>query len=213
MATSKGQRIGIWTIAVFMAIGTIGSFAIIILSNANSKSDQARYDELLAVYKSDVAAQASELSDKYFPTFSPYLSRVSAFSADNVTELGKEDLVVGTGNDITSESTFTAYYIGWNPSGKMFDSSFNEDKTALNAPFDVTPGKVIEGWTQGADGMKVGGIRELTIPSSLAYKEQGSGNDIPPNTPIKFVIMIIPTPEAIPVPDELSRLYARLYGN
>ena len=38
MAASRGQRIGIWIIAIFMAIGTIGSFAIIILGNQNQKA-------------------------------------------------------------------------------------------------------------------------------------------------------------------------------
>ena len=64
--------------------------------------------------------------------------------------------------------------------------------------------------------MKVGGVRELTIPSDLAYGETGSGDSIPANTPLKFVIMTIPTPTAIeqPMPsEELTTLYSRLYGN
>lgn len=60
--------------------------------------------------------------------------------------------------------------------------------------------------------MKVGGIRELTIPADKAYGETGSGGTIAPNTPLKFVIMIIPTPETIPqpaVPAELLKYYQR----
>ena len=58
--------------------------------------------------------------------------------------------------------------------------------------------------------MNVGGIRELTIPSDLAYGETGSGDDIPANTPIKFVMMVIPTPETIEqpeIPTELLQYY------
>ena len=213
MATTKVQRIGIWIIALFMVVGTVGSFAIIILSNKNTQSDQDRFNTLYAKYQTDVAAQTKELSDKYFPTFSPYLSRPAAFDAASVTDLGKEDLVTGTGDAITSSSTFTAYYIGWNPSGKVFDSSFSDDKKSLKAPFTASPGGVIKGWTQGVDGMKVGGIRELTIPAELAYGATGSGADIPPNTPLKFDIFIIPTPTPVAVPDELNTLYTRIYGN
>lgn len=213
MATTKVQRIGIWIIALFMVVGTVGSFAIIILSNKNNQSDQDRFNTLYAKYQADVAAQTKQESDKYFPTFSPYLSRAAAFDSASVTELGKEDLVTGTGDAITSDSTFTAYYIGWNPSGKIFDSSFSDDKKSLKAPFTASPGGVIKGWTQGVDGMKVGGIRELTIPAELAYGSTGSGADIPPNTPLKFDIFIVPTPTPVAVPDELNTLYSRIYGN
>ncbi|OJU97146.1 hypothetical protein BGO18_03150 [Candidatus Saccharibacteria bacterium 47-87] len=222
MATTKVQRIGIWVIAAFMAVGTIGSFAIIVLANNNTQKDQARFNELYSKYQTEqsayqakVDAQTKELSDKYFSTFSPYLSNVASFDASSVKELGKQDLVEGTGDAITSESSFSAYYIGWNPSGKMFDSSFSDAKDSLKAPLPVTPGGVIKGWTQGVDGMKVGGIRELTIPADLAYGKTGSGADIPADTPLKFVVMIIPAPEAIAQPamsSELITLYTRLYG-
>jgi len=204
-----------------MAIGTIGSFAIIVLANSNSQSDQARFNELSAQYQKATEeyqakgeAQAKELSDQYYPTFSQYESRPSTFDAASVTELKKEDLSQGTGETLTDQSTFTAYYIGWTPDGKVFDGSINDG--ALKAPITAAPGGVIPGWTQGVAGMKVGGVREITIPSDLAYGETGSGESIPPNTPLKFVVMVIPTPEKIAEPqvsDELNTLYKRLYGN
>ena len=66
---------------------------------------------------------------------------------------------------------------------------------------------LIEGWSEGLKGMKVGGIRELTIPSDKAYGAQGSvGNEdssknIGPNTPLKFIIMLIPEFKEIPQPN------------
>jgi FKBP-type peptidyl-prolyl cis-trans isomerase len=207
MATTKGQRIGIWIIAVFMAIGTIGSFAIIILSNKNSKNDQAHIQALTAQYQSDVAAQTKQLSDQYYSTFQPYASRPAAFDAKSVTTLKTEDLVAGTGDTLTATSSFTAYYLGWTPDGKVFDGSISGD--SLKQPFNVTPGSVIKGWTDGVVGMKVGGIRELTIPSDQAYGSTGSGSSIPPNTPIKFVVFVIPTPTEVPVPQELIDYYQK----
>lgn len=217
MATSKTQRIGIWILALLMAVGTIGSFVAIVFANNNQAVDQARINELSAQYQKEyeayeakVAAQAAELSSQYFPIFSPYQSRVSAFDASAVTELATEDLVVGDGEVLSAESSFTAYYIGWNPTGTVFDSSIEAD--ALKAPFTASPGGVIEGWSEGVVGMKVGGIRELTIPAELAYGETGSGDTIPPNTPLKFVMMVIPTPETITapeIPEELLEYYQR----
>ena len=221
MATTKGQRIGIWIIAAFMAVGTIGSFAIIVLANQNAQSDQARYNELYSQYQSDVTArqekvdvQTKELSDKYYPTFSPYQSSPATFDGASVKELATKDLVVGTGEALTETSTFTAYYIGWTADGKSFDSSFSGE--SLKAPFEASPGEVIQGWTKGVAGMKVGGIRELTLPSDLAYGETGSGDTIPANAPLKFILMVIPKPEEIPqveISPELTTLYTRLYGN
>jgi len=206
MATTKGQRIGIWIIAAFMAVGTIGSFAIIVLANSNDQKDKARANQLIAdyqketeAYQAKLAAQTKQLSDQYFETFNQYASRPATFDKASVTELKKDDIVIGTGEDVTEESTFTAYYIGWTPDGNIFDSSISDG--ALKAPIKAAPGGVIKGWTQGVAGMKVGGVRELTIPSDLAYGEAGQGDSIPGNTPLKFIVMIIPTPEEIPQPD------------
>jgi len=58
--------------------------------------------------------------------------------------------------------------------------------------------------------MKVGGVRELTIPADKGYGSTGSGDKIPANSPLKFVIMVIPTPDAIAepaVPQELLDYY------
>lgn len=217
MATSRAQQVGIWVIAAVLTVGTIGSFVAIILSTDNQKTDQTKLAELTKeyqvqydAYQAKVDAQATELSAKYFEEFNTYSTRPAAFDAASGNELKKEDLKVGDGEAITSASTFTAYYLGWNPSGKVFDGSI--DGTKLKAPFTAAPGSVIAGWTEGVDGMKVGGVRELTIPSAKAYGETGSGADIPANTPLKFIIMIIPTPEKITQPqpsEELIKLYSQ----
>lgn len=214
-STSVRQRIFLWTVAVLMFFGTIGSFAMIVVANENNQRQQSRVNELTAAYRveyqkyeAEVEAQNKALSDKYFDSLDKYSSRVSAFNKGGVDKLVKEDLKVGNGEEITESSTFAAYYIGWNPDGKVFDQSIVGD--SLEAPFTVSPGGVIKGWSEGTVGMKVGGVRELTIPSELAYGEAGSGDNIQPNTPLKFVIMIIPTPEKIEapaMPDELLRYY------
>lgn len=214
-STTRGQRITLWFIAILMLVGTVGSFAMMVIANENDQKDQAKANEMKAAYQAEyqdyqdkLGVQAKQLSDKYYSQFSKYSSNVKSFDKNSVKELSKKDLLVGKGEKITSESSFYAYYIGWNPEGTIFDQSIEGD--SLKMPYEVTPGMVIQGWTEGVDGMRVGGVRELTIPSDLAYGESGSGDNIPPNTPLKFIIMIIPSPEKIEEPsmsDELIRYY------
>lgn len=215
MAVSRAQQVGIWIIAVALTVGTIFSFAAIIIANDNESSQQQALDEATAQYQADyaayqaeVAAAAAEMSDEYYDQFVAYESRVSSFDADTVTELKTEDLEIGDGEEIAEGDSFTAYYIGWNPNGEIFDSSIEED--SLRAPFEAQPGGVISGWSDGVVGMKVGGVRELTIPADQAYGETGSGDLIEPNMPLKFVVMVVP-PIDIAEP-EIPEILLQSYG-
>lgn len=221
MATTKTQR---WVIIVILAImvaGTLGSFAVMILSSENYKKNQAEvqrayeaYQQKQQQYQTKVNAQTKELSDKYYPIISQYSDRVAAFDRDSVTSLQTEDLLVGDGEEIKDDTKFAAYYIGWNPKGKVFDQSI--DGEALKAPLSIEQGlsnaSVITGWKEGLRGMRIGGVREITIPSDKAYGESGQGDDIPANTPLKFIVMAVSLPATIEAPDttELMNLYSRL---
>ena len=47
---------------------------------------------------------------------------------------------------------------------------------------------MIEGWNKGVEGMRIGGIREITVPGELAYGESMEicGGK---NKPLKFLVM------------------------
>jgi FKBP-type peptidyl-prolyl cis-trans isomerase len=196
MATPRSQQIGIWIIAIVMLAGTLGSFFMMIVSSQNNTTDAANLQKVYSEYQAKVAAQAKELSDKYYAEFSQYAKTPATFAADDVKTVATTDLKVGTGDTITAQSAYSAYYIGWNPKGVVFDQSIEND--ALKSP--IPGGNLIEGWNEGVIGMKYGGIREITIPSAKAYGAQGQGDNIPPNTPLKFIVMVIPRPTDIPVP-------------
>jgi len=226
MATRKSQRIGIAIILAVTIIGTIGSFAVMILGQQNQeqqaallKTQQADYQKLVDAYTVQQKAQATDLSASYYGTFSQYASRVGTFDRDSVTALSTEDLAVGTGATIDGSTKFAAYYIGWMPDGKIFDQSI--DGTSLKSPFSIDTGldgaSVIDGWKEGIKGMKIGGVRLITIPSDKAYKEKGttdsSGKEvIPPNTSLKFVVMAIDAPAAITYPQMPEALLKAYYG-
>ncbi|MEO5949705.1 MAG: FKBP-type peptidyl-prolyl cis-trans isomerase [Candidatus Saccharimonas sp.] len=211
MATTKFQRWGILTILIVTVVGTIGSFAVMILATKNQASDTSAQQTALTKYQADykayqtkVDAQAVELSAMYYATFAPYASQVGSFDRDSVKDLVKNDLVVGTGEEVTGATVFAAYYIGWNPKGKIFDQSIDTTTNQLKAPLAISTGldnaSLIDGWKEGMKGMKIGGIRLLTIPSDKAYKDTAQSDDIPANTPLKFVVMAISAPETIAQP-------------
>ncbi len=98
-----------------------------------------------------------------------------------------KDLIKGTGPAATAASTVSVQYVGvLYKGGKQFDASWDHPG-AQPASLPLT--NVIQGWQQGIPGMRVGGRRELIIPSSLGYKAAGSPQGgIPPNAPLVFVI-------------------------
>ncbi len=183
------QRIGILVIAIVMIIGTLGSFAILVLGTNNQMEESERLQKEQQRAADEQQKKVNELSAKYYPVFKEYKGAPAAFDAESVGDkVTHKDLKDGTGDVITKDSTYIAYYIGWNPKGVELDSSFSGD--SLKQPLPVSPTSLIPGWYDGVDGMKVGGVREITLPSEFAYGEAGSGDKIPPNTPIKFIVFI-----------------------
>jgi peptidylprolyl isomerase len=105
------------------------------------------------------------------------------------TKLVTKDLITGTGTTAKAGDTVTVNYVGaLYKNGKVFDSSWKDGQPAS---FPITPGSVITGWVQGIPGMRVGGRRELIIPSALAYGKSGRPPQIPPNSPLVFVVDLL----------------------
>ena len=106
----------------------------------------------------------------------------------NDDQLVIEDTVIGTGKTAKAGDQVRVHYRGTLLDGTKFDASYDR-----NQPFTFTlgAGEVIKGWDQGVDGMKEGGKRTLTIPSSLAYGSRGAGGVIPPNATLKFEVELL----------------------
>jgi FKBP-type peptidyl-prolyl cis-trans isomerase FkpA len=103
----------------------------------------------------------------------------------------QNDLRVGAGADAVAGKTLTVSYTGW-----LYDATKTDNKGTLfqSSPgftFVWVTGAVIPGWDQGIPGMKVGGLRRLTIPPDLAYGANGNGSSIPPNATLIFEIGLL----------------------
>jgi FKBP-type peptidyl-prolyl cis-trans isomerase len=98
-----------------------------------------------------------------------------------------QDMKVGTGATAAATSSVTAIYTGALASnGTIFQSS--ED---TGQPFTASlSGGVIQGWSAGIPGMKVGGQRRLIIPSQYAYGSQSVAG-IPANSDLVFDITLL----------------------
>lgn len=93
-----------------------------------------------------------------------------------------EVLTEGDGASPTAEDSVTVHYEGTLMDGTKFDSSYDRGET-ITFPLNG----VIKGWTEGLQLMKEGAKYKFTIPSELAYGEQGSGS-IPPNSDLIFIV-------------------------
>ncbi len=105
------------------------------------------------------------------------------------TDLVIKDLTVGDGTEAVSGKTVSVHYVGVaHSTGEEFDASYNRGE-ALQ--FRLGAGQVISGWDTGIMGMKVGGRRQLVIPSHLAYGERGAGGVIKPGETLVFVCDLV----------------------
>lgn len=162
------KRAGSLLLAAVFLITSVGFTAVVIWQSAkdNSADDtQALQDQLNQQLEEQANQQTGEnmLKGTTLANFTPVTTPV--------TELQVIDLSEGTGDVVPEGATITAHYTGaYAVNGEIFESSKDSGQPAT---FPLSG--VIEGWTKGVPGMKVGGIRRLVIPGNMAYGEAPEG--------------------------------------
>ncbi len=225
LKTSPKQRFFIILVAILMVGSIVAGYAAIVISGSQSSSsststnevDEAKVAEYEAAYN-EVKAEFTEKTQSDFDRFIKYKSKVTAFNetAANADGVKVEDVKIGTGKEITEDDTdYLAYYVGWCADESIFDSSYNDNTnpTGFEKILDASVG-MIEGWTLGVEGMKLDGIRIITIPGELAY---GDSMEIcgGTNKPLKFMVMAKEKTEDLNnLSSKLDEAYLRLqYAN
>jgi peptidylprolyl isomerase len=104
------------------------------------------------------------------------------------SELVSEQLIAGSGAGVVVGDTISVNYCGVGQiTGALFDSSWARGEPAT---FDLVPGGLIEGWTQGVPGMQVGERRLLEIPGDLGYGANPPGG-IEVDETLIFVVELV----------------------
>jgi FKBP-type peptidyl-prolyl cis-trans isomerase len=132
--------------------------------------------------------QTQTPSAKLDPSTEPTASASVTTNMNSVTELKIEDIKEGTGDMAVSGKRVTVNYAGTLTDGTKFDSSYDRNEPFS---FNLGMGEVIQGWDQGISGMKVGGKRKLTIPSNLAYGDNGIPGAIPGGATLIFEVELL----------------------
>jgi peptidylprolyl isomerase len=95
-----------------------------------------------------------------------------------------KDLVVGKGTVAKLSDTVTVHYVGSLYSdGSVFDSSWEHGGKPIAFPLN----RVVPGFAQGIEGMKIGGRRIIVIPAALGYGPQAQPG-IPANSVLVFIV-------------------------
>lgn len=92
----------------------------------------------------------------------------------------------GEGESPKAEDQVKVHYTGRLLDGTVFDSSINRGE-----PTTFPLNRVIPGWTEGLQLMKVGAKYTFFIPSDLAYGPQGIPNAIPPHSVLIFEVELL----------------------
>jgi FKBP-type peptidyl-prolyl cis-trans isomerase len=104
------------------------------------------------------------------------------------TKSGLQYFVLESGKGANPKITDTVSvdYHGQLVNGHVFDSSYNRGQ-----PASFPLGQVIPGWTEMVSNMKIGETVVVYIPAVLAYGASSPSPDVPPNSPLVFLIHLI----------------------
>ena len=92
----------------------------------------------------------------------------------------------GTGESPKLTDTVKVHYQGTLIDGTIFDSSIQRGQ-----PISFPVNRVIPGWTEALQLMKVGDKWQLFIPAKLAYGDQSPSPAIPPNSVLIFEVELL----------------------
>lgn len=123
-------------------------------------------------------------------TTTPRKTMTTANSSAVTTETGLTYIITknGTGEQLKAGDTIIVNYTGLLTNGTKFDSSLDRGEPFS---FPLGAGRVIKGWDEGFQKLRVGDHATLIIPSSIGYGTHGAGRVIPPDATLIFIVEVI----------------------
>ena len=165
------------------------SFARGFIDTFSNKEPLLTDEEMTAVldeFRAQLQEKAEIASKKMAADWEAAFAKPLGEARKTPSGLSYEVFVQGKGKKPTETDVVVVNYVGKFKDGKVFDSSIARGEPAV---FPVNG--VIEGWTEGLQLMSVGSKFRFHVPSKLAYKEEGFGEAIPPNSDLMFEVELV----------------------
>jgi FKBP-type peptidyl-prolyl cis-trans isomerase len=161
---------------LILTVGAFVSFAQTKKRTARGKSSSATATTKRAVVKKPAAATAT--------------TKKMTNSAAITTESGLTYIVTkrGDGAQLKAGDNVVVHYTGLLTNGQKFDSSLDRGEPFS---FPLGAGRVIKGWDEGVQKLRVGDHATFIIPASIAYGSRGAGGVIPPDATLIFIIEVV----------------------
>jgi FKBP-type peptidyl-prolyl cis-trans isomerase FklB len=193
------------------------------VAGGTSKLTDQQIQEAIGNYRKEAMAKrqevqkaAAEKNKKEGEAFlaanktKPGVKTMAVKLADGTTaEMQYKVITEGTGAIPKTNETVSVNYKGALIDGKEFDSSTKHG----NQPAKFQVNRVVRGWTEALENMKVGSKWEIFLPSSLAYGDNGYGPNIEPGTTLVFEMELVgieapppPPPPAQPLTSDIIRV-------
>ena len=95
---------------------------------------------------------------------------------------------IGAGARLKAGDNITVNYTGLLTNGLKFDSSLDRGEPFS---FPLGAGRVIKGWDEAFQKLRVGDRATLIIPPAIAYGARGAGGVIPPDATLIFIVEVL----------------------
>lgn len=185
---------------------TIRNIEIITIGKVAKKFDaQKEFSSYYEKYQKDI----KEIQEKIQQAQNATLAKITTYLDEaKALSSGLKLVITETKNGAfpPKGSNVKVNYAGYFKDGRLFDTSYKEvamaygnydearDKQNGYAPFTTIYGpdaRLIGGFKEGLQKMKIGDKAILFVPFHLGYGAQGAGTVIPPNTDLVFELELV----------------------
>ncbi len=182
--------------AVDLDAATLAAGVADAVAGAKPLLNETEIRAVMEAFQAEMMAKQGDLQKELAASGEKNLKEGQEFLAANAKKEGVKTLPsglqykvlhAGTGKSPQATDTVKTHYRGTLINGKKFDSSYAGDAPAAkDEPATFPVNRLIPGWQEALQLMKVGDKWQLFIPARLAYGENGTGPDIGPNTALIF---------------------------